>query len=590
MTISSLMLLAILGLFCATCTASESLVKNGKCNSRIAILASEKEAFLMDRAAQAIADTVNAWSGVKIPIEKVERLPEEPAIILSTLDSLVPELGDNTSIYRAEFMDDHGFAIVPILNKVFIVSQTARGVYNGAVYLRDFKIDGSKVNLILDAKPVYRTPWMKGRAVYLLNIWGHEPLYTVSDWKVILDSLAWYGFETVYFWTSGHFPSKKFPQTYKWVDHDFDSTAESKIASVQDLAQIIEYGHRVGLRMYLGGGLGAWTGTGNLTSLKPETMKTGGGMAAMSLCPSHPESRKAIVEYYKEMYDALPKADGLYIELADEFGECVCEICSKPVDAFGSRQFGQSQITLVQEIAHTIWKDHPHAHFAFTNGYDEHKNDPAFYEAIKQMDNSKFEWMEARGSWEFPAAGGKLMPAPYFSKKQMKWKIWEIMPLSEQVEIANRLSKEGWFGMIADFSPGFSSGSLYGGVYGGSQSKLPVAIPFPVNKLPFALTYFVTREVMWDPTLTVEQVKERIQRRFFGAEAPAHLSTDLWDLREILLVCSQSLKTSAEHAKLLESIEEHIREAENNASPKTLESLSIMKEAVDMIRKYTEPE
>ena len=64
-----------------------------------------------------------------------------------------------------------------------------------------------------------------------------------------------------------------------------------------------------------------------------------------SLCPSHPASRQALIEYYNEIFDALPEADGLFIESADEWGNCYCPTCDKKIDDLGSRQFGQSGLS-----------------------------------------------------------------------------------------------------------------------------------------------------------------------------------------------------------------------------------------------------
>jgi hypothetical protein len=51
--------------------------------------------------------------------------------------------------------------------------------------------------------------------VYLLTIWNEESRYSAGDWEKIFDSFIRDGIDTMYFWISGHFPSKKFPQTYK---------------------------------------------------------------------------------------------------------------------------------------------------------------------------------------------------------------------------------------------------------------------------------------------------------------------------------------------------------------------------------------
>src|SRR5205807_1745641 len=129
--------------------------------------------------------------------------------------------------------------------------------------------------------------------------------------------------------------------------------------------------------IYLGGGMGGWCGTRFITNLRPETIKTG---PQMSLCPSHPDVHRSLVEYYAEMMDALPEADGIYLESADEDGACNCPVCSKALDEFGSKQFGQSQLAILEDLAKSVWERHPRARFVYTIGYGEHSKDVAYYQ------------------------------------------------------------------------------------------------------------------------------------------------------------------------------------------------------------------
>ena len=320
------------------------------------------------------------------------------------------------------------------------------------------------------------------------------------------------------------------------------------------------------------GGLGAWCGTGLLTNKSPGTMKTGPGDAPGSLCPSNPISRKSLIEYWTEVFDALPEADGVYIEMADEWGECLCPDCSKPVDEFGSKQFGQSQLSLVQEIARSIWQRHPHARFALTLGYDEHKSDPAFYEVVRQMSDERFEWMEARNRWEFSGPCAKDLPACYFSKHVMRWQQWYNRSLEQLVADGNRAGAVGFYGLITSFEPGFASGSFYRD------------IPFPVHLLPFVLNAFAYREVTWQPSITLEELKEKVRLRFFGSGAPKNLADDFWALREMLRTCKKPL--APEDVKVIEQTERDIAAAEPSASPKMLAGIALMRRTIEDTRKH----
>lgn len=280
------------------------LVENGKPACTLVVIQSDGSPWLINRAAEAVTTTVKRWTGVDLPQVRIGQqggtLPPEPAIVLGTLDGLVrfaPECKAET--VPAEFLNQHGFACVPIKRgtglRFIVTGPTPRSVFNGAVCVRDFRIDGTKTELALRTTPIVRTPQLPGRAVYLLTIWGHEARYTADNWITVFDSFARDGFDRIYFWFSGHFPSKKYPQTFRCKDGPWDSTVESGIPTIEDQRKIIRAAHDRGLKIYLGGALGGWVGTRYLTHEAPVTMKTppknAGNPAQWSLCPSIPASR-----------------------------------------------------------------------------------------------------------------------------------------------------------------------------------------------------------------------------------------------------------------------------------------------------------
>jgi hypothetical protein len=566
-----------------------ALTRKGKPVCKVIMITGKEPELLLQRATDAIVHTVERWGGTALSIvalgEDAGRLPRGQAIVLTTLERLrkvSPEVeSENAAAMRTALMESEGFACIPVFERdvarIYVVSPTPRGVYNGAVFLRDFCIDGTRQELYLQANMTTRSPQMPGRAVYALTIWGNEQLYTAADWERVFDSFARDGLDRVYFWVSGHFPSKKFPQTYRVADDQFDSTRESRIATLADQRRIIRYGQSLGMKVYLGGALGGWVGTRFLTKGQPGTMKKppeGAYEGKYSLCPSHPVSRRALIEYYEEIFDALPEADGLYIESADEWGRCDCQLCWKPVDAHGSRQFGQSQLSLLQEIARTVWQRHSHARFAYTIGYSEHKSDPAYYSVVREMSDPRFEWMEARDSWEFPVPTGKSLPARYFSNSIMRWRQYYNLSLEDLIRDANRTAKEGFYGLISAFEPGAGSGSFY------------KDIPFPTGFLPYVLTGFVFREITWEPAMTLEDMRKRVQARFFGREAPGELGEDFWRLRDLVRIFAAG-KSTAEQIQLLAGIERRIHQARVTGNPKTIESLDLMNRAINDIRKIS---
>lgn len=569
------------------------VVQNGQAACTI-VVAGPTDGWLIQHGIQAIQDTIQRWSSTKIPVvpasELVAGLPTKPAVVIATLEDLrrhLPKLAASTPLVeRVAFLDEQGFicttrkiADVPC---VLIVGRTPRAAYNGAVWLRDFCIDGTKDNLQITCNDTVRTPQLPGRACYALSIWGHEAEYTAADWNKIFDSFARDGFDRVYFWVSGHFPSKKFPQAVKCHDGKWDNVEKSKIATIEDLQGIIRAAHDRGLKLYAGGALGGWCCTYRLTNLAPGTMKTAPKDAPYeepsSLCPSHPASRQALIDYYNEIFDALPEADGLFIESADEWGNCYCPTCDKRIDDLGSRQFGQSQISLVQQIMQGVWSNHPHARLAYTIGYAEHRKDPAYYELIRNMSDPRVEWMEARDSWTFPALNGKDLPASSFSRQVMRWAQYYNRPLGKIIDDTNRVAESGLYGCITAFEPGFATGSFHR------------SIPHPMHLMPYLLTGFVWREATWSPSLTVQTMRERIQQRFFGREASPSLSQDLGDLRELILAATGLNKKKIRTSSMTESlirIEQQVQQARPTAGPKTNETLDLMTQAITDVRANT---
>ena len=539
------------------------------------VVMNNTNAPLAKRAVESIVGSVKRWSGVELPVQEVRgdgQLPKRPCIVLATFDGLnavsAKALGASPEIGRVRTADEHAFAIASVEDKLLVVSRSLRGVQNGAVYLADFLIDGDASRLTVRGDSVFREPKMKGRPAYTLTIWGNEAEYTAADWGNIFQAFARDGVDRVYFWTSGHFPSKKFPQTYKCVNGEWDTTVNSRIGSLADLRAVIRHAHDLGLKFYHGGGLGGWCGTGLITNKKPGTMKTGPKEAPWSLCPSNPESRAALIDYYTEMFDALPEADGLYIELGEEFGECLCAKCAKPVDKLGSKQFGQSILTLAREIADRIRRKHSHAKFAFTIGYDEHAHDPAFHRLVREMGDDYYEWMEARGRWEFAGLDGKELPAATFSKHVMKWKQWYNSPLDTLVSEANRAARSDFYGLITSFEPGFASGSFY------------KTIPFPTDFLPYVLTGFAYREMSWEPTLSLAELKQRVRQKFFGNDASPQLVEELLSLRELMRQSASKKPLSSARRKELTRIANLVESARPAANPKARDGLELMRRAI----------
>src|SRR5678810_703590 len=97
---------------------------------------------------------------------------------------------------------------------------------------------------------------------------------------------------------------------------------------------------------------------------------------------------------------------------------------------------------------------------------------------------------------------------------------WYNSPLDTLVSEANRAGRSDFYGLITSFEPGFASGSFY------------KSIPFPTDLLPYVLTGFAYREMSWEPTLSLKELKQRVRQKFFGNDASPQLVEELLSLRE----------------------------------------------------------
>ena len=51
------------------------------------------------------------------------------------------------------------------------------------------------------------------------------------------------------------------------------------------------------------------------------------------------------------MFEVFPEANGYMLEIRDEIGDCLCDVCQKPLDEGGSKQFGQSELDLLEKLS-----------------------------------------------------------------------------------------------------------------------------------------------------------------------------------------------------------------------------------------------
>ena len=498
---------------------------------------------LLDAGLELIVAKCRAWGGAVPRIVRIapdDPVPQGDVIWLATPDASAPlhALVESTDgpLSRIGLMAPDGFAIESRTTasgkQLVLAAQTLRGVYNAACYCRDFLLDATpasegKPTVYVHAASEVRAPQIAARGTYHLSIYGAATQYGAEDWMRIVDRYAEDGMNRVYFWLSGYHPSTKYPQLHVCKD--------SKL-TVDGVSRLIRYCHDRDIEFYIGGGVFAWIASHYLLTDHPEIAAVDAG----GLCPSHEFARTGNREHFLEMLATWPEADGFMFEVRDEHGECRCPKCRVQLDGFGSKGYGQAEITWLQEFARGAWKQNPNLKICWLIGYAEHANDVKFYEQIRQMNDPRFEWLDSRvgldptSSWLLPGPQGEKRPLAFFGPRISHWDQFYRQPIENIRRFAERTRSDGLYGYIPAFEPGFGTASYYGD-----------QVPFPVDILPYCLTGFVYRETTWDPGIGTAELHDRIQRRYFSSDSPKRLGEDLAYLHQFSIDYAEVIKTFA---------------------------------------------
>lgn len=358
----------------------------------------------------------------------------------------------------------------------------------------------------------------KIRGNYTLACWGNVFSYSADDWRTIIDAMAKDDKNTIYFWLSGLFRSGKFPESFYYP--------QTRLSD-DDVREIIDYCHEKGIKFYIGAGVFGWFGMDKIAESRPSTRS----VETRGMCPSNEQARQINKDYLFEMLDRYPDADGFFLEMRDEYGPCFCKTCQKPLDEFGSKQYGEAEITWLREFTQELWKRKPEAEVSVAIGYTEkgsHTNDCNYYEGIRAMDDPRTSWLVVRGNYELPGAGGVMRPLGYFSKRMVHWMPYYGMALESMGEWMSNAHKAGAIGACPAFEPGFNSASFYG-----------YDVPFPVDALPYRLTRFAFQQYCRDPQLSFSELKEAIRDEFLPGADERCLDDLLYLFRLIQTACGR---------------------------------------------------
>lgn len=486
------------------------LPEPGRMTPRLIVI-SDDATPLEQLAASRLAGAAKALFGLSLEVRPLSAAASlEDAVVLGLADSN-PALAEAALDLRG--LSPEGFLIQRVASTrgafLAVASPGVAGVFHGAQYVADFALQSAGAAAALQTAAVRRDSPIRLRGTYNLVCWGLAPRYTRQHWETVIDAMQEDGMNYIYFWLSGIFRSKKFPESFIYPEtpltHD-------------DIRQLIRYAHARGIDFYLGTGVFAWFGIDEIAKYRHDLREI--GIPYMSR--TNPRARQAMKDYLHELYDEFPEARGMWLEIADE-GDYACKdpVCQQPLDDFGSRQAGQVTPTFLKEFSAELWKKHPQAKLVWGMGYPEaHKWDVKYYERLRtEFRDPRYHFMEVRQNWELQDHEGVLRPLRRISENTLHWDQYYRQPLRQIGEHARRIHEDGLAGYSVAFEPGFNSHSVFGR-----------SIPFPVDAIPYRLTRFAYREYTWNPNLSWPDFQKRLLDHFFGEGA----DPELFDLTHTL--------------------------------------------------------
>ena len=367
---------------------------------------------------------------------------------------------------------------------------------------------------------------MKVLSVYCLTCWGHSYQIDLSSWKKIVDFWEEDGINQVQFWLSGLFRSKRYPNTFIYPGAGIDTS---------QIHELIRYAHNKGIEFFLLTGVFGWFGLDEMTKLYPEIeAKQKPGWTnpppewwSYGFCPSHPKSREITLNYCQELADEFSEADGLALEMRDEYGPCVCEECSRMVGEHGERGYGAAKASFLEELGTSIWQRHPSFKFCVLTGYVQQtgEQDIAYYDWIAQKKSDpRWIWFNARRAEEYPGTDGKAHAFTELSDHILFWT--SLYASHSAIETLNDLRK--WknyanYGMITTFN-GFRWG----------QIPAP-AHPSTLESISTRLYRIAFREFWKNPDISNEEFKETLSEELFRPNNERQVLETLLSLHKLYL-------------------------------------------------------
>ena len=299
-------------------------------------------------------------------------------------------------------------------------------------------------------------PQFAYRGSYMLPVWAQYD--SLDSWRRVLRFNSEITVNRNWFWLNAYSIIKKYGEAYK----DEDLTSVANVASLIDLC------HREGMKFYIGGGWFSWHHEGIANG-----------------------SFERGIEYYREMVDLFPEADGIYLEPAGEVKDVPESEWRKRTDA-------------LDRLTTQVWEKHPNFEFAIAVGK---RNDPGYLRALHAIDQKRIYWWWC---WGHPVTDKALEAHPLMLR-------WHTSPQYGLSQPPTR-AETALTGHATSYDPGQGFGNPWNG-----QGRFVNERPreFHPHTIPYFANEYRYREGAWNVDITHQQFSERLGRRLFDADMPA---------------------------------------------------------------------
>lgn len=423
-------------------------------------------------------------------------------------------------------LGDEGFRIlsheVEGTRVLIIAANTPQGLKHGCQELMYFRILSDSNRVCVDwPLDITMKPQVAYRGIYMLPIWSAYD--SLESWERVLLFNSELTLNRVWFWLDG-FPLAGHPASAHGTDYHFERTVLAKDENVQRLIDLV---NSEAMKFYIGGGWLSW-----------HHWEVVG------------QDREKARQYYFDYLDAFHGVSGFYFEPTGEGTE---------------RDDWLPGDSLQKMIADLLKKD-PTFEVAVAIGSF---NNAVYLELMAQLDPERVFWWWC---WGNPLGDNALERYPsvlgWHTTSQMSNFHGSMAPPSPQ--------DSSLAGMATSYDPGMGYGNPWNG-----WAKMGVDEPrdFDPYTMPYFSHQYKFRERCWNREQTDAEFAARLQRRLFDADMPAE------SIGHYLTLAEFCPDPSLADAMELDRISAFVRQYAGHGTPRNLDTLGRMQEALEGIAK-----